>query len=168
MSQNPALPAGSPPEEENKGGGKIVRYTLIAAGALAGVIALIFLIGLGLAIFTDAGRTAPRIQLLRDIVIIIMGLELILIVFALAALVLQIARLVNLLQNEVKPILSNAQETFNTTKGAAQFIGQNATEPLIKVSAFLAGTGVFLREMGGLRKAMSGGGRRRKALTKDD
>jgi hypothetical protein len=140
--------------EDKKGGMNFTRYTIIAAGALILLIVLIFLTGLGLAIFTDPHETAPRIGLMRDIFIIILSLEVILIVIALAALIFQVARLIGLLQTEIKPILTDTRETVQAAKGTAQFVGKNVTQPLISLAGFLAALGAFLRELGGIRRAI--------------
>src|SRR5690606_21114675 len=96
------------------------------------IIILLFVIGVLLALFTDPETTAASIQIIRDVVIIIMGLEFILIIVALAILILQIARLVNLLQNEVKPVLENTQTTVNHAKGTVEFVSTNVTAPIVK------------------------------------
>lgn len=135
------------------------RIIIIAAAGLGGVIVLLFVIGLLFALFSDVEATAPRIQIIRDVFIIIMSLEFILIIAALAVLILQIARIVNLLQSEVKPVIDNAKETVNTAKGTVEFVGSNVSEPVVKTSAFLAGAGVFVREAGGLRRAIRRNGK---------
>ncbi|MBC7870852.1 MAG: hypothetical protein H7Y09_08430, partial [Chitinophagaceae bacterium] len=61
--------------EESKSQNNIVRYTLIAAGGLGGVILLIFVVGVVLAILPDPVRTAARVQVVRDAFLIVMGLE---------------------------------------------------------------------------------------------
>ena len=137
------------------------RIITIAAAALGGVIVLLFVIGLLFALFSDVQATAPRIQIIRDVFIIIMSLEFILIIGALAILILQVARIVNLLQNEVKPVLENAKETVNTAKGTVEFVGDNVSEPIVKTGAFLAGAGVFVREVGGIRRAIRRNGKRK-------
>ncbi len=53
----------------------------------------------------------------RDIFIILMAVESMVIGFALIILVVQLASLTNLLQNEIKPILKSTSETINTLKG---------------------------------------------------
>src|SRR5688500_456906 len=98
------------------------RIIVIAAAGLGGVIVLLFVIGLLFALFSDVQATAPRIQIIRDVFIIIMSLEFILIIGALAVLILQVARIVNLLQSEVKPVLENAKETVNSAKGTVEFV----------------------------------------------
>ncbi len=75
----------------------------------------------------------------RDIFIIFLALESLVIGVVLVILVLQITSLMNLLQNEVKPILQSTTETINTLKGTTQFISQNLVEPVIKVNSYTAG-----------------------------
>lgn len=130
---------------------RVVKY--IAFGVVA-LIVLIFIFGLLLALLTNVEATAPRIQIIRDIFIIILALQGILIVLALVVLIMQVARLVNLLQNEVMPILQNTQETVNTARGTVEFVGSNLTEPIVRAGGFLAGTRVLLREVGGIRRAI--------------
>ncbi|HEX2620324.1 MAG TPA: hypothetical protein VHL11_09260, partial [Phototrophicaceae bacterium] len=72
----------------------------------------------------------------------------------LVILVIQVAGLVTLLQADIKPLLLNLQETLNMAKGSAQFVGENLASPLIKAGGFFAGASVFLREFGGLRRAI--------------
>lgn len=132
----------------------IQRLTMIAAGVLVGVILLVFVIGVLLALLTDANQTAPRIQIIRDIVIIILALQGIVIVVALAVLILQVARLINLLQNEVIPILENTKDTLNTAKGTVEFVSNNVTEPLVRASGFAAGLRILVSEVGGIRRAI--------------
>lgn len=135
------------------------RIVVVAAAALGGIIVLLFLIGLAFAIFSDVEATAPRIQIIRDTLVIVIVLEFIVIVGAVAILFLQVARLVLLLRTEVKPVLENAQETVNTAKGTVEFVGNNVTEPVVKVGAFMAGANVFIREVGGIRRAIRRNGK---------
>lgn len=162
MAQQSEPTAAQPPQLETtkkQSNWTLRRIVMVAAGVLGGIIILLFVIGVLLALFTDPETTAASIQIIRDVVIIIMGLEFILIIVALAILILQIARLVNLLQNEVKPVLENTQTTVNHAKGTVEFVSTNVTAPIVKTGAFLAGAGVFIREFGGLRRAVRPSGR---------
>jgi hypothetical protein len=151
---NAQLPVTTAPPPAAVSKWTIKRITMIAAGALIAVILLVFVIGVLLALLTDATQTAPRIQIIRDIVIIILALQGIVIVVALAILILQVARLINLLQNEVIPILENTKDTLNTAKGTVEFVSDNVTEPLLRASGFAAGLRVLVSEMGGIRRAI--------------
>jgi len=130
------------------------RYMLYGAGAVALLVFLIFLGGVGLAVFTDARETAPRINVIRDTLIIIMALEGIVIIVALVVLVLQITRLTVTLQNESRPILRDAQETAAIAKGTAQFVGQNMVKPAVDFTVLVTTVIAFLREIGGIRRAI--------------
>lgn len=76
---------------------------------------------------------------IRDIFIIFMAFESIVIGVALVVLVVQVATLINLLQNEVKPILKSTKETVDTLKGTTEFLSSNLVEPVIKLNGYLAG-----------------------------
>jgi len=142
------------PAQAEESGWTIIRIAKWVAVAIIVVIAAIFLFGLGIALLTDATQTEAKFQIIRDIVVIIIAVEGILIVAGIAVLIAQIARLVNLHQTETRPILDNAAAAVKSAKGTADFVGENVAEPVIKASGFFAGLGVFLREFGGIRRAI--------------
>ncbi|HNB52366.1 MAG TPA: hypothetical protein PK530_10505 [Anaerolineales bacterium] len=75
---------------------------------------------------------------IRDVFIIFMAVESLLIGLVLVILIVQLAQLINLLQNEIKPILNSTNETVNTLRGTAVFLSDNLTEPVMKLNEFLA------------------------------
>lgn len=75
---------------------------------------------------------------IRDIFIIFMALESFIIGLALIVLIVQLATLINLLQNEIKPILNSTSETVDTLRGTATFLSDNLAEPVIKMNESLA------------------------------
>lgn len=95
---------------------------------------------LGLIILAIYALTLPTTDTarVRDIFIIFMALESLLLGFAIIILIIQIARLTNLLQNEVKPILESTNETVSTLRGTTAFLSDNLTEPVIKLNEYLA------------------------------
>jgi hypothetical protein len=113
-----------------------------------GVIVLLVL--LGLAIFFLLQPTTPTDKI-RDVFIIVVALETLVIGVALIVLIVQLASLINLLQNEVKPILHATSDTVNTLRGTAEFLGENVVEPVIKLNGYMAGMTRML-ELMGLRK----------------
>jgi hypothetical protein len=64
-------------------------------------------------------------------------------------LVIQFASLINLLQNEVKPILQSTSETVNTLRGTTEFLSENLVEPVIKLNSYLAGLRKFFNLFSG-------------------
>lgn len=136
----------------------------IVAGVLALIILVVFVVGIGLALFSDVEQTALTIQVIRDIFIIFLVFQGILIIASLAILILQIARLINLLQNGIMPILKNTEETVKTARGTVEFVGSNLTEPVVKLNGFLAALNVILRELFGIRRAI----RRTESVVSED
>ena len=88
----------------------------------------------------------------RDIFIIFMALESFLVGAALIVLIIQLASLINLLQNEIKPILQSTSETVNTLRGTTEFLSENLVEPVIKLNSYLAGLKKFFDLLGIIRK----------------
>ena len=76
---------------------------------------------------------------IRDIAIIIIAVQSIVIGGLLALLVWQIWRLVKTLQTDIKPIIQDAQATVNTVRGTATFVSDNVVEPVVKTSSKVAG-----------------------------
>ncbi len=85
---------------------------------------------------------------IRDIVIIFTALFGLVIGVALVILIIQLSTLINLLQNEIRPIIDSTSETVNTLKGTAQFVSNNLTEPVIKMNQLMA----MIKQLFGLRK----------------
>lgn len=151
-----ATSAPTPPElpvpEEKRSGFNTRRAVLIGVGGLIGALLIVFILALGLAAAGTEWATA--VQVVRDVVIIVLALQGILILLALAILILQVARLVSLLQAEVKPVLENAQDTMKTVQVTVEFVSDNVADPIIKASGFIAGVSVMLREIFGIRRAI--------------
>ena len=152
MTETTQLP--SPAETESKNGRSIQRIIVIAAIAVALLVLVVIIGGVALALFTDVQQTSVVIQFIRDVFIIALVLQGILVIAALAILILQIARLINLLQNEVMPILKNTQETVSSARGTVEFVGSNLAEPVLKLNGFLTAISVLLRELFGIRRAI--------------
>jgi len=113
------------------------RLTIIGI-VLLGVIILGLLVT-GLVFLISPGLTSiETVSRLRDIFIILMALESLLIGLALTILIIQIARLTNLLENEVKPILDSTNETISNLRGTTKFLSDNLVEPVIKINEVIA------------------------------
>jgi hypothetical protein len=77
-----------------------------------------------------------------------MALESLLLGLALVVLIIQLARLINLLQNEIKPILDSTNQTVSTLRGTTAFLSDNLVEPIIKMNEYFAGLQQALRVFG--------------------
>ena len=88
----------------------------------------------------------------RDIFIIVLALESFIIGVALVILVIQLASLTNMLQNEIKPILENTRRTVLTLKGTSAFLSKHAIQPVLRVSSLAAGLRKLVQIIGIIRK----------------
>lgn len=105
----------------------------------AAIVGILLLAGVIFAIYTLSGMDADGTGKVRDIFIIFMAVEFLIIGVALVVLIVQLAALINLLNNEVRPILKSTSETVNTLKGTTQFLSDNMVGPVIKLNEYLAG-----------------------------
>ena len=121
----------------------------LMTGVIIGAVVLLVL--LGLAIFFLLQPATPTDKI-RDVFIIVVALESLVIGVALIVLIVQLASLINLLQNEVRPILHTTNETVNNLRGTAEFLGDNVVEPVIKLNGYLAGLYRMLELMGVRKK----------------
>ena len=105
-------------------------------GLIIGAVVILGLLITGLIFLVQPGTDTARV---RDIFIIFMALEFLLIGIVMIILIVQLARLTLLLQNEIKPILDSTNETANTLKGTTLFLSERLVEPVLKMNQYLAG-----------------------------
>ena len=75
----------------------------------------------------------------RDIAIIVLAVESIVIGVVLTLLLWRLRELTHLLQDEIEPILDSARETLGTVKGTTSLVSETIVSPAIKISGFAAG-----------------------------
>ena len=75
----------------------------------------------------------------RDIAIILVAVEILIMNGLLVVLIWQIWRLVKMIGAEIKPVIKDSQETVGTVKGSAEFVSTSFISPLIAASSRLAG-----------------------------
>lgn len=112
------------------------RRKMAIAGAIGGGILLLALL---VTVVIYLALPDTNTEKIRDIMIIIMALEFMFLGVALLVLIVQLATLLNLLQNEIIPIVESTNETANTLRGTTVFLSENLTEPVIKLNEYLAG-----------------------------
>lgn len=103
---------------------------------LIGLLFLIMAIGLVYLMINSSPEMSTKI---RDISIVLFVFESIVIFFSLIILIVQFSILINLLQNEIKPILKTTKDTVNNVKGTVEFLSDNMVEPVIKTNSQIAG-----------------------------
>jgi amino acid permease len=117
----------------------------IMVGIIAVIVLLVALLGVAIYFLLQPETPTDKI---RDVFLIVVALESLVIGVALIVLVVQLASLINLLQNEVRPILHATSETVNTLRGTAEFLGEHMVEPVIKLNGYLAGLKRMLELLG--------------------
>jgi hypothetical protein len=146
----------APEKDEESGGRGITFWVILSIGGSIAVCILLFVVAV--VVGMTSGRwenVASMIAIIRDLMIILLVMEGILVGIALIAMIVQLSLLLNVLQNEISPILDNAQETVTTVKGTARFIGKHVTSPIIRAKSAVAGTRAFVRGVSDLRAMAS-------------
>jgi len=121
--------------KSQSGKGKLI---LIIIGIILVLALIVFAI---ISLFRADVETTSKI---RDIFIIFMALQSLLLGVALIILIVQLATLINVFKNEIRPILDTTNETLNNLKGTTTFISNNLVEPVIKMNEYSAGVKKFI------------------------
>lgn len=131
-------PASMTPEQKRLMIGVVIGFVILL---VLTIVSVIFLLQPG----TDTAK-------IRDVFIIFMALQSMLTGITLVILMIQLARLINLLQNEIKPILDSTNETVSNLRGTTTFLGDNLVEPVIKLNEYMAGFTQLMQALGLVRK----------------
>jgi len=142
-----ALPVAPPPD--NQTSEELRQQRAIMIGALVAAVVLIILIIASIWFLLQPTTDTAKI---KDVFIIFMALQSLFLGIILVVLIIQLARLINLLQNDIKPILDSTNETVSTLRGTTAFLSENVVEPVIKMNEYLAGITKGLAVLGLTRK----------------
>ena len=109
-----------------------------------GVIMLLLVAGLvlfGMFLLRNPDLT----RTLRDLVIIVLALEMLVMGIAIIVVTVQLARLLHLIRYEIKPILEQASDTIVALRSIVRLVNDNVAAPVVKLGGTLAGAVRFLR-----------------------
>lgn len=118
------------------------------AGIIIGAIVLVAAFVAAIIFLLNSEKT----PVIRDIFVILLGFELFIIGIAAVLLIFQTARLINMFQHEIKPVLEAANETMSTLRGTAIFMSDAFVEPVIKFNGYLASIKQALKMLKNLTK----------------
>jgi ABC-type spermidine/putrescine transport system permease subunit II len=121
--------------EENEGLTEGQKRALIIGAVVVALLVLVGAIWAAIALVNSPAQAATW----RDVFIIFMALEAMLIGIALLVLIMQLAVLTNMLKHEIKPILESTNETVNAVRGTTLFVSENLVEPIMKLNGYVAG-----------------------------
>ena len=124
------------------------QQRIVLTWVIVGIVVILGAIVASVYFMMRPQTTGETVGKIRDVFVIVMALMSLLIGFAVVVLMVQVASLINLVQNEIRPILKATNETVNTLRGTAEFLGENVVEPVIKLNGYLAGLQRVLELMG--------------------
>lgn len=145
-TEHAALPETTqtvPSQQVDSGSNKIL------IGVIVGAIVILALIIAGVILLLLPTTDTERV---RDIFIIFMALQSLVTGLALIILIIQLANLINLLKNEVKPIMDSTNETVSNLRGTTVFLSENLVGPVIKMNEYLAGLSELMKVIGLARR----------------
>ncbi len=76
----------------------------------------------------------------RDLAIVFLAIEALVVTLLLGAVVVLLWRLIALIQRELKPVLASMRQTANTVRGTTEFVSDSFVSPMIKLSSFASGS----------------------------
>jgi hypothetical protein len=96
------------------------------------------------------------LQSARDLAIVCLAVAAFLVTLLLAAVVVLLWRLIRVLQREIRPVLTNLQQTANTVRGTTEFVSDSFVSPLIRLSSFFSGVGGTFKGFAAIFKRKEG------------
>jgi hypothetical protein len=94
------------------------------------------------------------LEAVRDLAIVVLAIESIVIGVLLLVTLGQIRKLVSLLRDEIAPMLKAANDTARTMRGTANVMSESVVKPLVQVSSYTSGTVQALRTLVGIRRKL--------------
>lgn len=82
---------------------------------------------------------------IRDIAIILVAVEVLVVGVFLVILLWEIRNLAKMLREEILPIVHAADDTARTVRGTANFVSENVVQPVAKASGFVTGVTTAVR-----------------------
>ena len=140
---------GNPPQIDETRSMSPEEKRAIIIAVLVGIILLVSIV---VSIVWLMNQPLPKVTQIRDVFIIFMALMSLLTSASLVILLIQLARLINLLQNEIKPIVESTNETVSNLRGTTMFLSENMVGPVIKLNEYMAGFSQLLATVGLMRR----------------
>jgi hypothetical protein len=119
------------------------------------LIAGLIVVGVGYGLYQLGGADQAPLERLRDIVIIFLAFQLLLVTIALAGIAAGLVFLILVLKDQVIPLLTELTETARRLRGTTEFMTEEAVKPIITA----AGQAARLRAM---VRAVTGQDRKRR------
>ncbi|MBM3134615.1 MAG: hypothetical protein FJZ89_04865 [Chloroflexi bacterium] len=116
-------------------------------------IIVVLLVVAGLVALSYWAFATDGLNGLKNLAIVLLALETIVVTALLVVVVLLLARLVGMLQEEIAPVLKSVQQTASTVRGTTTFVSDTFVSPLIQIASALSGlSGTIKAVLGSKRK----------------
>lgn len=102
---------------------------------IGGIVFLLLLVGSVVLMATHPEGTT----VFRDIAIVFVAVEMFVIGLAVIILIFQTQVLIQVLRDEIQPLLHSVNDTVSTVRGTTEFMSHNMVDPIIKASGVMAG-----------------------------
>jgi hypothetical protein len=124
------------------------RPLFIGIGVVVVFLALFAGLTWWLFVHPDTAETIRDIAIIYIAVGLLVLIPMVIILIVIAAyLLLKINDVVRLLDREIRPMLSNIQETLNSVKGTTTFISEEAAKPVIKTASTVYGVNAIVKAL---------------------
>ena len=89
----------------------------------------------------------------RDIAIVFVAVATFMMGLAMILLIFQLQVLIQVLRDEIQPLLRSVNDTVSTVRGTTEFLSHNMVTPMIKAAGFTSGIQKVVRDVVGVAKA---------------
>jgi type II secretory pathway pseudopilin PulG len=140
---------------------KRTRTSTAIIGAIVTLVVIAVLVGTGYVMYraydwAGASNTPGTVRV-RDIAIIVMALETLLVMLLVLIIVVLVVVVIVLIYDRVIPVLeqlnraiNNAADAMHTARGTTSFVSEKLVHPVIEVSSYAAGVARIARELADL------------------
>ena len=134
-------PFSTPPPGPSGGGLPLTRGQFIGL-----IVTFIVMMVLGLLFLVWLQRVGA-LHILRDILVIFLAFESILLLILMGFVLLQLQSVIQYLNGEVRPILNNVQESVSQVTSTSNFVRESVAEPFIEARSTAAGVSQTMRAL---------------------
>ncbi len=103
------------------------------------LLGILILVAVAAIVYLMVISSVETSELVKNISIVLLVFSSVIGTVSLVILIIQLAKLTNLVKNEAKPIMTTTRETVNHVKGTASFISDKMVTPVISTNAKIAG-----------------------------
>lgn len=157
---------------------KRTRRSTAIISAIVTLVVIAVLVGIGYVMYKSydwaAAGSTPGTVRVRDIAIVIMALETLLVMLLVLIIVVLVVVVIVLIYDRVIPVLEQLNRAINsvadamhTARGTTAFVSEKLVNPVIEVSSYAAGVARIARELADLWPWKKGNGATQESATQE-